>query len=77
MHGFKIKLNNVEGVIVGITNYGMYQVDFDIEHDGHNCSGLAKEGHGFNVDQYFLTLIEDIKLVKIKWYRKGKFYDEK
>lgn len=77
-HGYKSGLDGVKGTIVGVLKYNIYQVDFDINHSGHNCDGLAKNYHGFNVDEYFLTFLDDMEIpTKIRWYKKGKFYDDK
>lgn len=73
--GYKEKLNNIEGTIVGIYSEAIYKVDFDVDHGGHTCGGKARSGHGFDVNEVFLTLIEDIKPVKIRWYKKGKLYE--
>ena len=37
------------GTVVGYYDKDVYNVEWDKSFGGHNCSGLAKSGHGWNV----------------------------
>ena len=37
------------GTVVGYDDKDIYKVEWDKSFGGHNCSGLAKSGHGWNV----------------------------
>lgn len=72
--GYNVKLRGEHGIIVGVID-SFYQIEFDNNLGIHNCGGLAKDGHGFNVSPIFLTLL-DKEEYKLKWYKKGKFFDD-
>ena len=53
------------GTVVGHYNaehgYGILHVEWDEDCNGHQCGGLAKEGHGWNVNQRCVCeLIEEV-----------------
>lgn len=49
-------LTNQIGTVCGIQS-GLYQIEFDINIEGHECSGKCKDGYGWNVSK------DDIKLL--------------
>ena len=79
------KLDGLEGVIVDShpISLNVFAVEFDenihiIYSIGHNCDGMAKDGHGYWIDGCFLIPAEEKIKVKrrIRWYDHGKLVNE-
>ena len=43
---------------------------------GHDCDGKCEIGYGYEVNEYFLELLEKQPPPIIRWYKKGKLTEE-
>ncbi len=73
-HGANREIEGFEGTVIRVRSGGQeIGVQFDKTFDdGHDCNGNGKDGYCYNVSPEEITPLEVNKLVKIRWYSKGR-----